>query len=150
MGLDNHLGPETCSDTLTSLLEEKAAEIAVGLNLPIGFDGRPFILPAGPAILCRIERETARAAALGSDAPLRVDGTLKMAVSGLSQDRAIHDTAEAVASRIPKGFGLEYAGTLGSGELVFATPQILEPKSDAGRISIEVSFGFYAIIFPGE
>lgn len=140
---------ETCIESITGILEDKAAEIAKALDLPVGFEGRPFILPQGPYLLCKIERENAKSASLGSNGALRIDGSFKLTVGALLGDdcKKAREIAEAVASQIPRGLGLEYSGNLGTGEIVFKTPEILEPKTDAGRMNVDVSFGFCAVIF---
>ncbi len=142
-------GTETCLESITGILEGKAAEIAKNLDLPIGFEDKPFILPQGPYLLCKIERENAKAASLGSNGGLRIDGSFKLTVGALLGDNSgkVREIAEAVAAQVPRGLGLEYDGNLGTGEIVFKTPEILEPKTDAGRMNVDVSFGFCAVIF---
>lgn len=147
--MGNNVGTETCIESITGILEGKAAEIARTLGLPVGFEGKPFILPQGPYLLCKIERETAKAASLGSNGALRIDGSFRLTAEALIGDcsDSVHEVAESVAAQIPRGLGIEYAGNLGEGELVFKTPEILEPKTDAGRVNIDVVFGFCAVIF---
>ncbi len=72
-----------------------------------------------------------------------------MTVGALLGDNSgkVREIAEAVAAQVPRGLGLEYDGNLGTGEIVFKTPEILEPKTDAGRMNVDVSFGFCAVIF---
>lgn len=138
--------------SIAGCLREHVARLAGKMDLPVAFEGCAFIAPGGPWLACAVRDERERAAGLGRDAPLRVDGRLEIAVMALA-GRGAGETgsiAARLAGAFPYGFGLDCHTPWGSGEIVFAAPKTGAAYADGGRVKVVVSIGFYAILFREE
>lgn len=135
--------------TIGECLRGHVFSLAEGMNLPVAFAGEPFVAPGGPWLACSVGNIREKAAGIGKNAPLRIDGSLEIAVMALAGGdiEQAGCLAARVAAAFPHGFGLECQTPLGSGEIVFAAPVTCEAATDGGRIRIEVRIGFYAILF---
>lgn len=139
--------------TLTDALRRAAQDAAATLGLALGFEGEPFTVPAQAHLRCKLASGSARAAALGAGAPLRVDGALEISavtlqgVAGQGETEAARIAAQ-VAALFPLGRGVDIDGPEGRGEAVFSAPRTESASTDGGRVRLTVSMSFYAIIFP--
>lgn len=135
--------------TIGECIRDYVFSLGEKLGLPVAFEGEAFIAPAGPYLRCAIGRLTARAAAIGRGAPTRVDGSLALtleALAGGGMDE-LSCLAARVAACFPYGFGLDCRSPQGEGEIIFAAPKTGQPQNDGGRLKLEISLGFYAILF---
>lgn len=138
--------------TIAETLHEYVAYQAEKLGLPVFFAGEALIAPASPYMRCSPGSCSAKAAGIGKFAPIRVDGKLELTLEILAGAgvEKLTCAAERVAEMFPYGLGLDYSGPQGNGEIVFSAPTTSEPETDAGRVRIILTIGFYAILFPEE
>lgn len=139
--------------TLTDAMRQAARDAAKALGLDLGFEGEPFVTPAQPHLRCKLASQSARAAALGLGAPVRIDGALEISavamqgVAGQGEAEAARIAAQ-VAALFPLGRGVDINGPEGRGEAVFSAPRTGAVSTDGGRVRLPVSMSFYAILFP--
>lgn len=135
---------------LNEALRMAAQEAAQTLGLELGFEGEPFVVPACPHLRCRISVQSAKAAALGTDAPMRIDGALEIILvtfQGVSEEQAAY-FGSRINALFPPGLGIEVKGAEGEGEAVFSAPRTAQTTMDGGRLRLGISLSFYAILFP--
>lgn len=135
--------------TITELFRCHVLDIAHKLGVPACFAGEAFIAPQGPHLVCDLDPGAARAAALGPDAPTRLDGALSITARTLAGNglQEAENLAASVAALFPPGSFLAYDGAYGAGDFVFSAPVKSAPQEDAGRVGIQVKIPFCAIIF---
>lgn len=135
--------------TLHETLKAAAAEAAETLALPLGWEGETFAPPAGPHLRGRVVYEEEKAAACGGNAPVRIDGSLE--ITAITLAGAGDSDAVALARRVtalfPRGRGVDCDDAEGSGEAVFAAPQVIAIRQDGARVHVTVRMPFCAILF---
>lgn len=136
--------------TLHETLKAAAAEAAETLALPLGWEGETFAPPAGPHLRGRVVYEDERSAACGAHAPTRIDGSLEITAATLAGagDSDAVALARRAAALFPRGRGVDCDGAEGSGEAVFAAPQVLAIRPDGARVHVTARMPFCAILFP--
>lgn len=135
--------------TVSDALECAVVDCAANLELPLGLEGRPFVAPAATHLRCRIEMDETRAAALGSSAPKRVDGGLRITAVSLASSGPDEARAKmaAVADFFQPGRGLDVDVDEGAGEIVFGAPVDKEESAADGRVRVCATFRFCGILF---
>lgn len=126
---------------LYETLEKRVNQMAGALALPLGWEGKAFVEPAGPHLKAQVIFDDSRAASLGKDGLNKTTGRVVVRVvvnSGENVQAA--GLASQVAAQFPRGEGLEF--DTGTGTIT--TPQCGAPASDSLHSVALVTINFYA------
>ena len=122
-------------DTLKTL----ARQTATALQLPLGWEGEPFVVPAEPHLRGKVVVEQTKAIGLGVNGLMGTSGFLEFrVVVPAGQDALASGLADQIAGRFPLGSALNFD----NGGGIFMTPGRTAPAGDGKRVTALVNITF--------
>ena len=122
-------------------LKEKVRFAARALDLPLGWEGEPFVPPHASHLRAQIVFENQRQATLGMGGLTKIDGRIEIkVVVKAGEDSLAATLADQIARRFPRGDDIHFDDGTGT----ITTPRKSAPVCDGKRTEAVVNVGFYA------
>lgn len=126
---------------LYDTLKEKVRFAARALDLPLGWEGEPFVPPHASHLRAQIVFENQRQATLGMSGLTKIDGRIEIkVVVKAGEDSLAATLADQIARRFPRGDDIHFDDGTGT----ITTPRKSAPVCDGKRTEAVVNVGFYA------
>ena len=126
---------------LYDTLKEKVRFAPRALDLPLGWEGEPFVPPHASHLRAQIVFENQRQATLGMSGLTKIDGRIEIkVVVKAGEDSLAATLADQIARRFPRGDDIHFDDGTGT----ITTPRKSAPVCDGKRTEAVVNVGFYA------
>lgn len=126
---------------LYDTLKEKVRFAARALDLPLGWEGEPFVPPHASHLRAQIVFENQRQATLGMSGLTKIDGRIEIkVVVKAGEDSLAATLADQIVRRFPRGDDIHFDDGTGT----ITTPRKSAPVCDGKRTEAVVNVGFYA------
>ena len=126
---------------LYDTLKEKVRFAARALDLPLGWEGEPFVPPHASHLRAQIVFENQRQATLGMSGLTKIDGRIEIkVVVKAGEDSLAATLADQIARRFPRGDDIHFDDGTGT----ITTPRKSAPVCDGKRTEAVVNVGYYA------